>query len=310
MQPNAAEQCRGRWRAILTHFGISETHLHDRHGPCPLCGGRDRFRFDDKDGKGTWICSHCGAGDGFSLLMKFHGWSFLACRDQVLPYAMSIRPVEARVRRDDAALQRLREGLWNSGVPISPGDPAHLYLKSRKLSPNSEELRFVEKCKWQEKGEPAQWLPAMVARVTNPDGTMATLHRTYLDGKGGKANIREPRKLLPGRLHPGAAIRLYPMDGRLGLTEGIETGMAAHLRFGVPVWAVISAGRLIQFAIPHDVSDLIILGDNDESFTGQSSAYNLAYRVMTQQHVSVRPRVRVVIPTTPGWDWNDDWMRT
>ena len=27
-------------------------------GPCPLCAeGKDRFRFDDREGKGTWICN-------------------------------------------------------------------------------------------------------------------------------------------------------------------------------------------------------------------------------------------------------------
>jgi putative DNA primase/helicase len=41
-----------------------------------MCGGKDRFRFDDKEGHGTWICTHCGAGDGFSLLMKVMGIDF------------------------------------------------------------------------------------------------------------------------------------------------------------------------------------------------------------------------------------------
>lgn len=40
----------GRWRAILLSLGVNERALSGKHGPCPLCGGRDRFRFDDKDG--------------------------------------------------------------------------------------------------------------------------------------------------------------------------------------------------------------------------------------------------------------------
>lgn len=62
---------RGRWPEILTGLGIDPAHLTNRHGPCPGCGGTDRFRFDDRDGRGTWICGGGGdptAGDGFDLV--------------------------------------------------------------------------------------------------------------------------------------------------------------------------------------------------------------------------------------------------
>jgi putative DNA primase/helicase len=32
--------------------------------------GKTRYRFDDKDGRGTYYCSHCGAGTGLDLVMK------------------------------------------------------------------------------------------------------------------------------------------------------------------------------------------------------------------------------------------------
>ncbi|MFX4842739.1 primase-helicase zinc-binding domain-containing protein, partial [Acinetobacter baumannii] len=37
--------------------------------PCPACGGTDRFRFDD-NGRGSFICNQCGAGDGLDLIKK------------------------------------------------------------------------------------------------------------------------------------------------------------------------------------------------------------------------------------------------
>ena len=60
---------RGRWRGILHSLGMDERSLSGKHCPCPLCGGKDRFRFDDKDGRGTYYCSGCGAGDGVKLAM-------------------------------------------------------------------------------------------------------------------------------------------------------------------------------------------------------------------------------------------------
>lgn len=68
---------RGGWAGILPALGIPSEFLRAKHGPCPGCGGRDRFRFDDKNGDGTWICGGAGeiaSGDGFSLLCHVHGW--------------------------------------------------------------------------------------------------------------------------------------------------------------------------------------------------------------------------------------------
>ena len=58
----------GKWPGIFQSFGIVTGD--GLHGSCPACGGKDRFRFDDIDGRGTYICGQCGAGDGISLLMK------------------------------------------------------------------------------------------------------------------------------------------------------------------------------------------------------------------------------------------------
>ena len=59
----------GNWREILCLLGVN-IPMNKKHGPCPICGGKDRFRFDDKDKRGTWICNQCGAGDGLNLVCK------------------------------------------------------------------------------------------------------------------------------------------------------------------------------------------------------------------------------------------------
>ncbi|MEK9646438.1 MAG: AAA family ATPase [Alphaproteobacteria bacterium] len=63
----------GNWRAVLSSHGIDERLLDGRHHPCPGCGGKDRFRFDDEAGRGTWICGQGGgtpvAGDALDLLV-------------------------------------------------------------------------------------------------------------------------------------------------------------------------------------------------------------------------------------------------
>ena len=88
---DAIAAARGRWPEILAALaGLSDAELSDRHQPCPLCGGTDRYRFDDKDGSGSWFCNQCGgkdqrggAGSGMDLLMRRQGWSFVEAARQV-----------------------------------------------------------------------------------------------------------------------------------------------------------------------------------------------------------------------------------
>ncbi len=73
MSFDTVERAHGRWTEILPLLGVDPRFLVNRHGPCPLCGGKDRFRFDDKDGSGSYYCNGCGAGVGIILVRKLHG---------------------------------------------------------------------------------------------------------------------------------------------------------------------------------------------------------------------------------------------
>ena len=49
------------------------------HGPCPGCGGTDRFHvwMEQNDGEGSFWCRQCGkSGDGIQYLMDFHGKTY------------------------------------------------------------------------------------------------------------------------------------------------------------------------------------------------------------------------------------------
>lgn len=82
-QSDITREAQGHWPRILISLGLPPGALRNKHQPCPACGGRDRFRFDNKDGRGSYYCNQCGAGDGFSLAMKYHGWDFKRCADEV-----------------------------------------------------------------------------------------------------------------------------------------------------------------------------------------------------------------------------------
>lgn len=74
------------WKAIFETFGIESKYLTGKHSPCPSCGGRDRFRYDNKHGNGDYFCNNCGAGDGLSLIQKTNGWDFATTAKELIEY--------------------------------------------------------------------------------------------------------------------------------------------------------------------------------------------------------------------------------
>ncbi|EJD6367426.1 DUF927 domain-containing protein [Providencia rettgeri] len=67
------QKANGQWQNILSNLG-AEVPLNT-HTACPACGGKDRFRFDNKGDNGTFICNQCGSGDGLDLVQRVLGGS-------------------------------------------------------------------------------------------------------------------------------------------------------------------------------------------------------------------------------------------
>lgn len=300
--PPLRDVCAGRWPNLLPLLGVSGDFLSGKHGPCPMCGGKDRFRFDDKDGRGTWICSQCGSGDGISLAMRINRWDFKEAAERIEAVVGSAKPVQTRRERDEDKLREAMNALWRSGAPVSDGDPVALYLKRRGLSLDRwpAALRFVEKCRYQ--GDEPRWFPAMVAKVVGPDGKPVTIHRTYLTDDGRKASVEAPRRLMPGKIVKGCAIRLAEPGPVLGIAEGIETALSASQIWGVPCWSAVNSSMLMAWEPPAPVKEIVVFGDNDPKYGGQAAAFALAHRLSAGAR---RLPVKVEMPPDVGMDWND-----
>ena len=74
-------QAVGKWQSIFSSLGIDVGN--GKHCPCPVCGGKDRFRFDNKDGRGTYICNQCGSGDGLELIKNYYHCDAKEASDKV-----------------------------------------------------------------------------------------------------------------------------------------------------------------------------------------------------------------------------------
>ena len=290
---------QGRWRSILATLGMDERSLSGKHCACPMCGGRDRFRFDDRDGRGTYFCSGCGAGDGVKLAMGITGLSFKDAAREIERLAGVVPSVTGKPNRSDEDKLATLRRVWRESRPILRGDEAFAYLAGRglKLYDLPESIRLHPGLRYQDDEHQGTY-PAMLATVTAPDGRAVSLHRTYLQD-GRKAPVTSPKKLMQGLPLPGAAIRLTAVSAVLGIAEGIETAIAASELFEVPVWSCISTAGIESFEPPAGVREVIVFADHDENFAGQAAAYRAAHRLKLRGF-----EVEVCIPQEPG-DWLD-----
>ncbi len=290
---------RGKWRGLLLSLGMPEECLTNKHGPCPVCGGQDRFRFDDKEGRGTFFCSQCNPGDGMRLAQLFTKRTFGDLAREIEAKVTGIASSAPSENNTEMAGRSNFLGLWNMGSELTSNCLAGKYLKARGLVlPDPASVRFHPTCKDGSGGVH----PAMLALVTDKSGVPVQLHRTFLDPSGArKAEIDKPRLFMKGPIAKGASVRLFPFQGgEIGIAEGIETAIAASILYDLPVWAALNASLLAGWVPPEGCRFVRIFADNDEHHVGREAARKLARRLSAD-----RLQVKISMPSEVCADCND-----
>lgn len=297
------ELARGRWRHILLEAGVKAEFLSGKHTACPLCGGTDRFRWDNKEGSGSSFCNGCGSKSGVDLVMGMMRVPFIDARRWILEQ-IGKAPVEApRARRDNETARRWLSRIWSEAHKLDGNDAASRYLALRRIEPGQypTQLRWHSSIGYRHDDDTITHHPAMLAKFVSPDTNSWTLHLTYLDGEGGKAAVPKPKKLAPVSVPPGGAVRLASSAEAMGVSTGIETSLSAGAMFGVPVWATLADGLLVKWEPPPNVKRILIFGDADSNYSGHAASYALAHRLACKRQYELE----VHIPPDVDVDWND-----
>lgn len=298
---------RGKWREIHSAIGIPSTYLRTtKHTACPFCGGKDRYRYTDWKGNGGFICNQChpNGGNGIDLVMKYLKCTLPYACDRIRKLSGNYKPVIRKITMDNDKLNNEAVNLWRNAKEAVKGDAVSRYMYNRLRIDNvSPALRLVSDYTYFDKESNKTTIhECMVAIVQGPDGKPVSAHRTYLDKSGYKAKVECAKKMMPGSIPAGSAIRLAKAGKTLGIAEGIETALAASILYGgIPVWSCISAKVMEKFVPPEGVERLLIFADNDENFVGQLSAYTLANKLATNSKLTVE----VEIPYRKGIDYCD-----
>lgn len=190
-------------------------------GPCPACGGEDRFSINPR--KQVWNCGHHGGAGGDAIALAGHvldlkpedGRDFVRiCEDingapppereqtetpeerleREARRARRARDAEDAARRREEEAQSYRDAeirraleIWESRRPIA-GTPVEAYLAARGIRHIAGlRLGFVERLGFFVKPEMAKGflrvadLPAMVCGIADRQGRFTGVHITYLD---------------------------------------------------------------------------------------------------------------------------------
>ena len=151
------------------------------------------------------------------------------------------------------------------------GSLAATYLAGRSITDLRDTcaLKFHPNCYYRGPGEDQiETWPAMIAAVTDLEGKVTGVHRTWLARDGsGKAPVDTQRKAMGDLL--GHAVRFGLAKEVMAAGEGIETVLSLQQALPkMPMVAALSAGHLAALLFSADLRRLYIVRDNDPAGGG------------------------------------------
>lgn len=275
----------------------------ERVGPCPICGGTDRFGINAK--KGLFNCRGCGAGGDVIALVQFlDGCSFaeaverLAGADRALGCPgrrhAGVQEISGLPSRKKGGLDAWAR-IWRESVDPT-GTMAESYLRSRALTlPDGvagDVVRFHHALR-----RDGETCPGMVCLFRDiHDDEACAIHRTYFSADGRKLD----RRML-GRVK-GAAIKLDANENvtmGLHIGEGVETSIAAMLAGYRPTWAVGSASGIRKFPLLPGIDAITVLAERNDGGANEGAIAELQERWAGREVLVIEPLI--------GDDINDAW---
>ncbi|MGM1298669.1 primase-helicase zinc-binding domain-containing protein [Enterobacter hormaechei] len=297
MKMNVTEtvkQACGHWPHILPALGVKV--IKNRHQACPVCGGSDRFRFDDREGRGTWYCNQCGAGDGLKLVEKVFGMNASEAAGKVNAVTGNLPPVapeviaaaEAETDTDRKAAAALAVRLMEKTRPAS----GNAYL-TRKGFPDREcpVLSATHKT-----GGVTFRAGDVVVPLYDDTGALVNLQLISSDGlkrtlKGGA--VKGACHTIEGKKQAGK---------RLWIAEGYATALTVHHLTGETVMVALSSVNLLSLASlvrqKHPACQIVLAADRDLNGDGQNKAA-----------VAAGACEGIVALSPVFGDWNDAFMQ-
>jgi hypothetical protein len=272
--------------------GIKLIGWVDRCGPCPQCGGKDRFSINVR--KQVFLCRGCAARGNVIALVRFlDGCGFLEALEYLTgeraPAPSRPAPAATDAPRDDdrdARALMFAKQIVSEMRPIL-GTPGETYLREiRKI--DTEAVADVL-----ERTDAIGWLPAVY--FNEPDhalhgrklgaiiSVMTDMITAEPTGAISRTYIHEGRKLRKAKTlgSPAGIIRLSEdadvLEG-LHIAEGLESAFGAMSKGFRPMWATGSTALMAKFPVLSGIEALTMIADHDANAAGERAAAAVASR--------------------------------
>ncbi|RSA35509.1 TOPRIM and DUF927 domain-containing protein [Enterobacter hormaechei] len=297
----------GNWPYVLAGLSIDVPDSSRRHAPCPACGGTDRFRFDD-NGRGSFICNQCGAGDGLDLIKKVNNCDTteaaqLAADVLGIDYrAAQTDPAAASQRREQLEADRQKREQERQQQAAEDAEQrratfARLYAGMRQ-SVTQGESDYLQSKGLTGFNYPVMSDGSLLLPLVDESGAVVAAQTITPQGD---------KRLLTGSAKRGAyhAVNAPEQPQEVIIAEGLATTLSAYLmRPDALAVCAIDASNLLPVAIQirqqHPQAEIIIAADNDRLDDKPNTGTDAAEKAA----LAVRGWVAVP-PTDYKADWND-----
>ncbi|QZI90850.1 hypothetical protein MYOV066v1_p0072 [Vibrio phage PS15B.3] len=260
----ALVEFQGQWRTVLENYSVKLPN-NKKHGACPVCGGKDRFRFDDKNGLGTWYCSQCPeqSGGGLKLLSMYLGKTTMATAKELIGDDLHRSTAPKRihtVNHDEVRAANIELAKKGAKLMLDAAKQStHGYMDNKGL--------FGE---WLVNGE-----PMMSREGITPVGDLL-LVPVYKANKQGVTELVNIQKITrDGVKRPlfGGDMQgvHHVIDGatkNIAIVEGFATGVTINQATKWKCYVSFNTGNLAaavkQAKADHQEANIIIFGDHDK----------------------------------------------
>jgi len=280
----------GAWRSTLEGYGC-QLPSGRHHGPCPVCGGKDRFRFDDKDGRGTWFCSQCDpqSGGGLLLLSRYLGKPTVEVAKELLGKDMprTVAPVRKHSATDEQMREELRKRAVKGAAMLMESSmlAPHQYMDKKGLSGEWHVNSQIMMGSDNERIEPGSLLLVPVYK----SGELVNVQKIKMDGT--------KRPIYGGDM--AGVCHVITGPGRtVAVVEGFATGVTVNRMTNATTYVAFNTGNLMsitaQARAEHPDKMLVIFADNDDHGAGLKYA----------EEAAIQSGAKIALPPETG-DWDD-----
>lgn len=304
---NLKAKANGQWPSIFAYCRMPSSSFSgkpNQHVDCPMPshGGAKDFRFDNKNGDGSYICSCSSGADGFNAIANFHGISNTDAIKMVAEYfeqySTANQPIyipakeKTQEPNNEKPLAKKRAGNHADKILSICELKPHPYLQEKGI--DDPALVITKNYKVNDTQTIYAW--ALIVKVYDVDNPSVLIGAQFINPDGQRFYVKDTK--IEDGIHVIEGDSSLPY---VNIVEGYANGISASMVTGATTVVAFDSngvkGKAERIKQLFSGKQLRFLGDNDshKRWIGNRAAHTAA----------LKTGGLVAIPTVSGKDWDD-----